>query len=239
MNKTQVQKLEKLLKDALYDALELSKFACYNAVLVECGLLSMEYTVKIKKISFVNAVIHSQRENVECRDVLLHENNLYPDSGLLHEVRQYCEELGVPDVTVTRVDKDDLTKKAKNTAFMKQWLRLAASSKVRMRWRPEKLQDRQYFSRDKLTAKLLLCYRIGELNFKTNRKGEATAKTGSTLCLGRVCGGEDSLAHVMECETYDTRYSGVDSEWALADYLVKLYIERNKKYGNALVYMRR
>ena len=138
---------------------------------------------------------------------------------------------GVPDVTVTRVDKDDLTKKAKNTAFMKQWLRLAASSKVRMRWRPEKLQDRQYFSRDKLTAKLLLCYRIGELNFKTNRKGEATAKTGSTLCLGRVCGGEDSLAHVMECETYDTRYSGVDSEWALADYLVKLYIQRNKKYG--------
>ena len=195
--------------------------------------------MKIKKISFVNTIIHSRRETVECRDVLLHENTLYPDSGLLHEVQQYCEELEVPDVTQIRVDKEDLAKKLKSNAFTNQWLSLTTSRKVRMRWRPEKIQDRQYFSKDKLTAKLLLCYRIGELNFKTNRRGEAIAKAGSTLCLGKVCGGEDSLEHVMQCDLYDTRYNGHDSEWALADYLVKLYIERNKKYGEALVYLRR
>ena len=56
-----------------------------------------------------------------------------------------------------------------------------------------------------LEAKLILAWRMGEVNLKMNRKRELVAKFGSTECWVQVCGGNDDLDHVIECFGYYKR----------------------------------
>ena len=51
------------------------------------------------------------------------------------------------------------------------------------------------------------------------------------MCYVKVCGGEDSLDRVSQCFGYKTRppdHGATDKE--IADYLVNLNRERNKKF---------
>ena len=73
---------------------------------------------------------------------------------------------------------------------------------------------------------------------KDTEASKQDVKKGSTLCLAKVCGGEDSMEHIMECKFYDTKPPKDDSERAMTDYLVRLNYKRNQKYSEALVYTR-
>ena len=239
MTKTQVKELELIQKDAIYDVLELSKFANYNAVLQEIGIIRLEDAIKLRKMSFINKLMVA-RETCKCRDILLAEDKLPNQSGLLDEVRQYCQEFEVPDVTEIPLRKDDLKDQVKRLATQHTWFPLMKSSKVVMRWDPEKNSNRQYFSFEKLESRLMLALRIGELDFLTNRRRENISKWGSTHCFVQVCGGEDSLEHVSQCFGYESTFNKKDSsEQAQAEYLVALNRERLKKYRRPLIYHRK
>ena len=147
---------EKIQKDAIYDIIGLSRSANYNAVLAEIGVLRAEETVKLRKISFVNKMIHT-RKSCECRDVLQEADNSLEYTGLLQEVREYCSEYGLPDVIQNQLLKKDIDNTIKRKATREGWLSLKSSSKVLMRWTPEKKSDRQYFSYNRLESKLMLC----------------------------------------------------------------------------------
>ena len=86
-------------------------------------------------------------------------------------------------------------------------------------------------------ARLVLAYRVGELNLLTNRPKESISKYGSTECLVRVCGGEDTLNHISECFGYDAKPRG-SSEQDLASYLRDLNRERTQKYGKPLIFVK-
>ena len=73
------------------------------------------------------------------------------------------------------------------------------------------------------------CYRIGELNFRTNRRGESIKKYGGTDCHVKICSGEDSYVHVKDCLGYTARLGAADNEYTLLRYLKQLNEERRKK----------
>ena len=174
-------------------------------------------------------------EVCKCRDILKAEDDA-GHHGLLAEVRAYCEEYKLPDVTKDQVMKNALKNQVKKTATRKNWLQVLKSNKALARWVPEKKSNRAYFSFSQLESKLMLAMMIGELNFLTNRKAENMKKRGSTHCYIEVCGGEDSLEHVSQCFGYSTVPSGDGSEKAQAEYLVDLNKERMKKFKTALIY---
>ena len=62
MNKQQVKTFEKIMKDAIYDILELSTYANYNAVLAEIGVLRAEEVLKLRKMSFINKLMHTREK---------------------------------------------------------------------------------------------------------------------------------------------------------------------------------
>ena len=119
----------------------------------------------------------------------------------------------------------------------KMWFSLMGSKKVVTRWTPKKTSNRGYFLFSRLEAKLMLAYRVGELNLLTNRPKESVSKLGSTECLVRVCGGEDDLDHISQCFGYESRLEG-PSEQDQATYLRNLHKERTKKFGKPLIYIK-
>ena len=237
MTKTHIKDLEKLQKDAIYDVLGLSKFANYSAVLAETGILRLEDSVKLRKMSFINKLMEA-REICKCRDILIAEEE-QGGQGLLAEVRQYCEEYDLPDVTKNnqQIRKNDLKDQVKWKSTKATWWQVMKSNKAIARWHPEKNSNRSYFSFQKLESKLMLALMIGELNFLTNRREENIKKLGSTRCYVGVCGGEDELEHVSQCFGYSSTPSGDHSELGQAQYLVELNAERIKNFGTSLIYL--
>ena len=236
MSKKQVKDMEKIQKDAIYDILGLSVFTNYNAVLCEIGVLRAEDTIKLRKASFVNKLLYT-RDVCECRDILREEENI-GHQGLLAEVRQYSAEWKLPDLTSTQVLKKTLDFEAKKHSMNAMWRSLLSSKKVIMRWSPEKTSNRSYFMFNKFESQLMLALMVGELNFLTNRSKEYLRSLGSTECLVRVCGGEDTLDHVSQCFGYNTRYTGDGSEKSQAEFLVELHKERVKKFKFPLIHVR-
>ena len=142
-------------------------------------------------------------------------------------------------MTVHQLLKKDIDSTVKRAAVTRGWLSLLSSSKVLMRWEAEKKSDRPYFSYNRLESKLMLALQIGELNFLTNRRKENEKDLGATMCYVKVCGGEDSLDHVSQCYGYETRPPGAGAgEKEIAEYLVELNKERNKKFLAPLVVIR-
>ena len=85
----------------------------------------------------------------------------------------------------------------------------------------------------------MLALQIGELNFLGNRKKMSIKEYGSTMCYVKVCGGNDNLKHVKECFGYDSKPPRAGaSEKEMANYLVELNKERNRKYQSPLVLIR-
>ena len=93
--------------------------------------------MKLRKISFINSLMHTQ-DNCECRNVLVAAENSLQYSGLLQEVKEYCEEYSLPDVSQVQLLKKDIDNTVKRKSVTSGWLSLLSSSKVLMRWQPKK-----------------------------------------------------------------------------------------------------
>ena len=158
--------------------------------------------------------------------------------GLLQEVAEYCNEFNLPDITSEGLLKKHIDEAVKNSSRTETWVGLTRSSKVLMRWTPEKNSNRDYFHFSKLESKLVLHLFIGELNLLTNKKREYMARYGGTHCLVKVCGGDDEIDHITKCFGYTAKCPMGGNTKQLAQYLVELNKERIKKYNLPLVYFR-
>ena len=89
----------------------------------------------------------------------------------------------------------------------------------------------------KYDAKIFFAYRIGELQFKENRRGEFTKKFGNTRCFADGCSEPDTLQHTMVCDGYDQLFRknnqdyDPDVQLEFIEYLKQLDKERHRKYS--------
>ena len=142
------------------------------------------------------------------------------------------------DVTRYELLKCHIDRAVKENSRTDTWISLTKSSKVLMRWTPEKNSNRDYFHFTKFESKLVFFLFVGELNLLTNKKREFMSRYGGTHCLVKVCGGEDEIDHITKCFGYSTQCPKGGNTKQLAEYLVALNRERIKKFNLPLIYFR-
>ena len=154
---------------------------------------------------------------------------------MLREVKDHCDEYGLPDVSEVYVNPAVIKEKIERRVLDRQWLNDLKCKKPPLSVRRENRGQRFYTALAKNRAKLMLCHEVGELNFRRNRKQEALTKYGSYECLIPFCKEDDSLSHVQVCKGYTSRLKEGAGPYEFIDYLVELEAERNKKFNRSLI----
>ena len=243
MTKKNYDQLENTMKTILFRMLKLSKFAHYAAVLYECNMIRIRHIVNQLKIGFVRNILQDKAKGF-CYEILLREEILYPGTGLLAEARELCEKYGIPDVTRFAVEKDLIKEKIWDFGRIEVWKEALKNKRVPISFSHQK-QGRPYMSLPKYDSRLYFAYRIGELQFKENRRGEYKKKFGNTQCFADGCTQPDTLEHALACKGYQTKWNK-DPSWIFwedmnnikifIDYLKRLDRERARFFYLPLLY---
>ena len=237
LSKQQEESLEYTQRKCLVNILDISKTSTYKSLLFILGILPMSTLVKKLKICFLNSLFHL-KESGECLDTIKADHLVGDVRGIIDEVQEYCKEFELPDVTEHFVEPDVIKEKIKRKAMGELWQAHIFAKKPPITNIREDCKSRFYFELPKNKAKLMLCYEIGELNFRVNRKNEAKKKYGGTQCLVKGCVEEDSWQHVQECHGYTSRLKKGWGPYDLINYMVELENERNRKHNRSLINFR-
>lgn len=156
--------------------------------------------------------------------------------GLLAEVREYCKYYGLPDVTKYyvphRVIKETIECRVMNILYIKH----LEAKKPPPGERRIDCRMRFYSTLPKNQAKLYLCYEVGDLNFRRNRKQESLKRYGNYECLMPFCREDDNFEHVRRCQGYSAKLTKDDPEPnEIIEFLTKLEEERFKKFKRSLI----
>ena len=198
------------------------------------GLSPISDIIKKLKIGFLNSLFHVKQSG-QCLETLKLDYKIENAGGLIEEVKSYCEEYGLPDVSEVYVHPTVIKDKIERVVLDRQWLNDLKAKKPPISIRRSDRSQKFYTSMAKNQAKLMLCHEVGELNFRRNRRQEALKKYGSVECLIPFCKEEDSLSHVQNCKGYSSKLKEGASPYEFIDYLVELEAERNKKFNRSLI----
>ena len=155
--------------------------------------------------------------------------------GLWGEVKEYCMEYGLPDVTDVYVHPRVIKDTIERRVLDRQWIADLKAKKPPLSVRREDRAMKFYGTLPKNKSKLMLNYEVGELNFRRSRKSEALRKYGSYECLIPHCREPDSLEHVKVCDGYTSRLKDDAGPYEFIDYLADLELERNRKFNRSLI----
>ena len=185
------------------------------------------------KVNYVCELLQEKPDSQVVK-LLREEERRDPGKGLLGEVRDYCEYYEVPDVTSNVVDPDWVRREISWKGMYEVWRETSESPKV-----PLQLifnnKRKYYFDKPKMEAKLLFYYYVGELNLRTSRPRDAERKFGGVQCLVGICGGSDSIEHIIECFGYQTKAPSNFREEDLCDFLLKIHQERMRRWEAPLI----
>ena len=223
------------MRENLFRLLGISKFSSYAAVIFELNLIKMKDIVKMIKCSFLMSLIHDKGSG-QCLEVLMEEEGKAP--GLVKEVKEICVEFGLPDITVHDIGKERMKKLIWKKAREDLWLAVLKERRVPYQDSAEK-SKKDYWAFNKRKSSLIFAYKVGNLDFRDDKKGESLRKFGSTACIVPHCPGIDNLAHVRECYGYKTKpgkYAFKGNEEELGDYLDALDAERFGVFRAPLMY---
>ena len=234
MTKKHMDHLEQTHRQSLYTVLDINNTSTYRNLLSICGIMTANDMVRKLKICFINELLHMKAEGI-CYDTLTAEFNRGEINTLTNEVKEHCTYFGIFDVTEIYTRPDKLKQKIRTSSLNKLWVSLITSKKAP--WGPNRVEEKQrfYTTLPKHQAKCALLYEIGELNFRTNRKWEASKKFGSTQCVVPSCGQEVTLDHIKECFGYSTKFREDFSPTEWVKYLSNLDLERFSKYRSSLI----
>ena len=241
MNKTQVAEVESCMKEVLYRMLKLSKFANYAAVLLECNMIRIKHIINQLKLGFVHDLIHVKGKGL-CFEILKKEEELFPGTGLLAEAAELSEMYELNNVVTNKTEKELIKENVWEFGREEIWQETLRSSKVPYNDTHHK-RHRMYTTLPKFEAKLYFAFKIGELQFKENRRGEYRAKFGDTLCFVPGCNQPDTLEHVQRCRGYTRckipelgEWEDLDSIKKAIEYLTYLDWHRSFYYKLPLIH---
>ena len=233
MSQRQRDRIEAAQRHCLYELLEVRKTASYAAILLELGLTRINHFINQLKINYVAKLVQDKPGD-QVMKILRQQRAENPEDGLLKEVAELCGKYGLADCTEEWVDPD-LVREEINYAGMEEvWMEVMNSTKIPLHVDFQKGR-KSYFGRVKTEAKLMFFMNIGELNLRSNRRREATAKFGGIQCLVGVCCGDDTLKHIEQCFGYQTKPPAVWTEDGYCKYLWDLHLERLRRWKAPLV----
>ena len=226
--------LESIQRQCLIHILGISNKTTHQSLLYVLGISPVKDVVKKLQVSFMNNLVHIKGSG-QCLETLKDDYKLGDVKGLIGEVKEHCKEFGLDDVMETYIHPQVIKKKIERVVLDRQWIRDLKAKKPPLSIRRDDRKQRFYTTLPKNKAKLMLCYELGDLNFRKSRKSEALKKFGSYECLVPHCREEDSLEHVRTCDGYSSRLKDSAGPYELIDYLAELELERNKRFRKSLI----
>mgnify|MGYP001162975371 FL=1 len=235
LSKKHWDEIESIQRHCLLHILGISTKTTYLSLLFIMGILPAKDLVKKLQIGFINNLLHIKQKG-QCYDTVLAELANSDEGGILREVKSYCIEYGIDDVTQYYVNPSVIRERIETRVFNRLWIKCIESKKPPLAARREDGRGRHYAELPINSAKLMLCYEVGDLNFRKNRKNEAMKRYGSIECLVPFCGEDDCFEHVRRCQGYTARLDKADPEpMEIIEYLTKLEDERVKRFKRSLI----
>ena len=188
--------------------------------------------MKKMKITFLNFLIHVKNKGI-CLETIKGDKSNGDILGLIDEVRGYCEEYNIQNITEMYMDPEMLKERINEKIFEKLWWDILKSKKAPISERTFKKKMPEYATKSKLESKLLLLWQCGELGFRASKRHESLRRFGSISCLLNICDENDTLAHCQVCVGYTSRPVNDGSEESWSKYLLNLEAERVSKYGSS------
>ena len=198
------------------------------------GVMRVSHFMNQLKINYLSELM-VEKPNSQAVQVMEEQERTTPGQGLIGEVRELCEEYGLPDASREYLDPEWVKKEIGWRGMFEVWTEARDSPKIPLHLEFNKSR-KYYFDRPKMEAKMLFYYYVGEINFRTNRRREAEAKFGGVQCLVGTCCGLDNLAHIAyECHGYQTKAPSNMREEDLSQYLMELHRERIRRWNAPLI----
>ena len=237
MNKTQIELLESIQRQCLITVLGISNKCSYYSLLHVTDIMPATEVVKKTKITFLNDLLHIKGKGI-CVETLKADYAHNPKKGLISEVKQYCDEWKLSDVTQHYVDPKKLKRHIDSVMRSKVLAETLSSNSAPKHYMKVKESGmKEYFTMSKDRAMLGLAYEVGCLNLRAHRRAESLKKFGTVQCIIPACTGRDSLDHILnECQGYlskPNKDNGVLSDFI--DYLFRLNRERITRFGTSMV----
>ena len=235
MKKKHWDDIESIQRHCLIHILGISQKSTIQTLLLVLGLLPAKDIIKKLQITFVNNLIHIKGRGQALR--ALREDDAKGDNkGLLAEVREYCREYDISDVTRWYVPPKEIRDRVEKRVMSNLWMTNVEARKPPLAPKREDCKARYYSSLPINKAKLALCYELGDLNFRASRKNEAMRKYGSIKCLVPHCQENDELSHVRVCDGYTAQMKDDDPDpFERIEYLAELEEERMKRFRRSLI----
>ena len=235
LSKKHWDEIESIQRHCLLHILGISTKTTYQSLLFIMGILPAKDLVKKLQIGFINNLLHIKQKG-QCYDTVIAELGNTEEGGILREVKSYCIEYGIDDVTQYYVNPNVIRERIETRVFNRLWIKCIEAKKPPLAARREDGRGRHYAELPVNSAKLMLCYEVGDLNFRKNRKNEAMKRYGSIECLVPFCGEDDCFEHVRRCQGYTARLDKEDPEpMEIIEYLTKLEDERVKRFKRSLI----
>ena len=234
MTPTQWDMLESIQRQCLIHILGISNKTTHQSLLYVLGLMPAKDLIKKLQICFLNNLVHIKGKG-QCLDTLMSDYKNGDIKGLVGEVKEYCVEYGLSDVTQTYIRPSEIKATIDRKVLDRQWILDLKAKKPPMSIRRENRAQKFYSTLPKNKSKLMLCYEVGELNFRRSRRQESLKKYGNFDCLVPFCREEDSLHHVQRCPGYTAKLEEGAGPYQFIDYLTELELERNKRFNRSLI----
>ena len=148
-------------------------------------------------------------------------------SGFIGDLRRLCVKYKLPDLTLLPLRTRYIKSACKDMSKRRCLAATLTNKKVPSLLSLDKIQTHHYTYGVK-EARAITVMRTGNLIFKNWAPHKIITKhKGDLKCLDPICQERDSLAHVLNCEYYDTKYietsEGNIRDWAT--YLVKFHLK--------------
>ena len=204
LTQKQLNMIESGLKESLYTMLEVSQYTNYAAVLSELNLVKVNHSIASLQITFLNSLMHEKKSGYYLHTLKVQEEK-YPGSGLIGEVKRLCRTYGLPDVSEIPLEKEVIKEAIKTKARRELWLETLKVRKVPLII-DELKSNKLYWHYPKREAMLVFNYKVGQLEFKNYRRQEMKRKFGDINCV-KGCEEPDDLEHVKSCGRYRTKWT--------------------------------
>ena len=236
LTKVQYKKMEMGFKKCIETVLSLPG-STYSALLFEISNFHMEDWIKCMKIKYFNKKLHVKKRGRLYR-MLLFEIAHNIKNGFIDEIRGICKERNLPDICLTEVSNDLITRKFRLNSLEKQWAGI-----IKVKNLPMMINARRrrhlWHEFEESTARALQCRALNALRLRTTKKFSFHPKyQTSTGCLNWPCEFEDLESHLYECKWSGIPYvkNFMDEIRGKGEHLVKINAQRAQKYGEPLFY---
>ena len=167
-----------------------------------------------QKVSLVTKILHgtSDQEENYAREILQEQLNNGWD-GLTKEVREICEQVGLPDACQQYVSKEEVEEAMRMSNARELKKQMEGLSKLENMMEADLRYCQDYIkSMSVEDARLEFRWRTGMLDNRANMGRRYSGKTCPHCEDGREDGAIESSRHWLLCEAYTELRSGLDPE---------------------------